>query len=168
MPRRVGRRISGLPRRRRGGEARLLAVESGGGAGAALGIRGPGGRSWGPGPNPLDAAVCVVCTSELGPDFLERLRLPRWVSSTEHCSCISPNSVLFLKTFFLSRPCLTFSFLLFVFSVSLLRGVGVVRGEIKTGTGSSPSWRFLGALTCGRGLEPSSGEGGGPERRFLL
>lgn len=72
---------------------------------------------------------------------------------------------LFLKTVFLSRPCLTFSFLLFVFSVSLLRGVGVVRVEIKTGTGSSPSWRFLSALTCGRGLEPSSGEGGGPERR---
>ncbi|XDB58832.1 hypothetical protein AB1E18_012237 [Capra hircus] len=106
MPQRVGRRISGLPRRRRGGEARLLTVESGGGAGAALGIRGPGGRSWGP--------VLTLWTRQ------------------------------------------------FVW------GVGVVRGEIKTGTGSSPSWRFFGALTCGRGLEPSSGEGGGPERRFLL
>lgn len=59
----------------------MLAVESGGGVGrrsrAALGIRGPDGRRSGPGPNHLDAAVCVVCASELGPDFLERLRLPR-------------------------------------------------------------------------------------------
>ncbi|DAA21034.1 TPA: hypothetical protein BOS_16221 [Bos taurus] len=47
-------------------------------------------------------------------------------------------------------------------------GVGVVRGEIKTGKGSSPSWRFLSALTCGRGLEPTSGEGRGPKRRSIL
>ncbi|XP_010811909.1 uncharacterized protein [Bos taurus] len=68
------------------------------------------------------------------------------------------------------QSALSHLFLSFVrfFSVSLLRGVGVVRGEIKTGKGSSPSWRFLSALTCGRGLEPTSGEGRGPKRRSIL
>ncbi|CAN0571762.1 unnamed protein product [Rangifer tarandus platyrhynchus] len=48
------------------------------------------------------------------------------------------------------------------------QGVGVVRVEIKTGTGSSPSWRFLSALTCGRGLEPSSRRGRRPRAEISI
>ncbi|XP_055274694.1 translation initiation factor IF-2-like [Moschus berezovskii] len=107
-PRRVGRRVSGLPRLRRGGGARLLAAEPGGlgdprpgrpeeraraepsGRGGLCGLRLRTG-AWFPGK--AEAA-----------EMSSQRRAAQLCITKQCCVC------LFLKTLFLSRPCLTFPF----------------------------------------------------------